>query len=83
MHVSKYVFWNILTASILLSFGNENESRFYMTYIIMVILVFTLFMKIFLGTIYLIKYKCMDKQIRRNPIDLNEDKISRSFEPMK
>ena len=84
LHVGKYVFWNIVTAFILLSVGNDNVPRFFLTYVIMVILIFTLFLKVFLGTIYLLKYKCQSEQVlgvqRPKPED---DKIGQNFECVK
>jgi len=66
LHVSKYVFWNILVAFMLLTAGGDAIPRFYVTYIIMIILAFTLVLKIFLAIIYLIKYKCKSEKVKGN-----------------
>lgn len=67
IHVFKFVFWNIIMAAVLLSVGGgqDKESftpRFYLTLGIMCLLAFTLLMKVLLGTIYMIQYRCGKKQ---------------------
>ena len=51
----------------MLSIGGGQDAksyrpRFYLTLAIMLLLAFTLFMKVFLGTIYMFRYRCGKKQ---------------------
>ena len=67
IHVFKFIFWNIVAAAIMLSNGGGQdiesyEPRFYLTLVIMILLAFTLFIKVFLGTIYMFRYRCGKKQ---------------------
>ena len=58
IHVSKYIFWNSIISFILMTLANDYTDRFILTYVIMVILASTLFLKVIIGIIYMIKYKC-------------------------
>ena len=58
IHVAKYLFWNIVWGIILLTLGGEYETRFYITFIIVIILASTLFFKVFVAMLYLIKMGC-------------------------
>ena len=71
MHVSKYVFWNTIFAFILMTLANDYTTRFYLTYVIMCILASTLFIKVFIGIIYMLNYKCTNENIPMNN-DYNE-----------
>ena len=63
----KFVFWNIIVAGAMLSVGGGQDvesyvPRFYLTLGIMCLLTFTLLMKVVLGTVYMLKYRCGKKQ---------------------
>lgn len=58
IHVSKFVLYNIVVAFILLIFGDEYVARFWITFLIMILLAVTLGIKAILATIYLISYRC-------------------------
>ena len=58
IQVGKYIFWNIIASMLLLTLGSDYLTRFWITFIIMIILLITLFLKAFLGAIYMIKYRC-------------------------
>ena len=57
VHVAKYVFWNIVFGVILLSFGSSYVPRFYITFGIVILMAFSIGIKIFVAVIYLIGYK--------------------------
>lgn len=58
IHVGKYVFWNIVGSVLLLSFSQMYYPRFYISLVIMVLIVLTIGIKILIGFLYLISYKC-------------------------
>lgn len=68
IHVSKYVFWNIIVAAIILSFGSSYTPRFFITIIIIAIMGTSLSLKILIALLYMIKYKlsnsmcCVDER---------------------
>lgn len=57
VHVAKYVFWNIVVGVILLSLGSSYVPRFFITFIIVILMASTMGIKILVAVIYLIKYK--------------------------
>lgn len=58
LHVSKFVLYNMVVAFLLLLFGDIYVVRFYITLAIMCLLGGSLSIKVFMGAIYLIKYRC-------------------------
>lgn len=62
LHVCKFVFWNSVFGFILLLLADSYVIRFYLTFIIMAILGLTLFLKVFIGFIYIIIYKCQNSK---------------------
>jgi hypothetical protein len=63
--VGKYTFWNIVGSVLLLSFSQLYYPRFYISFVIMILVVVTIGIKILIGFAYLISYKlkncCKDK----------------------
>lgn len=57
VHVGKYVIWNIIVGVIILSFGSSYTPRFFITIIMVALMASSLGIKIFVGCIYMIKYK--------------------------
>jgi hypothetical protein len=57
VHVGKYVFWNIVIGVLILSFGSSYTPRFFITIIMVGLMASSLGIKIFVGCIYMIKYK--------------------------
>ena len=58
MHVAKYVIWNTIVTSVLLTLGGNYITRFWVTFGLVCIIVFTLFFKVFIGLFYMLYYKC-------------------------
>jgi chitin synthase len=58
IHVFKFVFWNIIVGILLLSFGSNYYSRFFITLGIVAILSLTLIIKIICAVFYFIGYRC-------------------------
>lgn len=56
-HVTKYLLWNVVISAILLSFGSEYTSEFIITIIAVVLMGFSLSIKILLAVIYMVSYK--------------------------
>ena len=57
MVLAKFVFWNAITTVVLISFANNEEVRFYLTFAIMSLIVLTIVIKVLVGMGYLIKYR--------------------------
>jgi hypothetical protein len=71
IHVSKYVFWNIISSAILLSLASSYTSKFVAWFIIVLLIGTCLSFKIIISLFYNIKYKlsCLcvkQEQIRHN-----------------
>ena len=58
LHVCKFVFWNSAFGFVIILLSDTYVVRFYLTFVIMVVLGFTLFLKILIGLIYIFKYSC-------------------------
>jgi hypothetical protein len=59
LYVAKLIFWNVLVGGVLLHFGNDFVTRFFITFGIMILLAVTLFVKVFLSVIYYCGYTCV------------------------
>ena len=57
IHVVKYVLWNIIIGTTIISLGSSYTPRFFITIIMIAIMGASLSMKIFIGMVYTIKYK--------------------------
>jgi hypothetical protein len=58
MHVSKFVLYNLVVGFLLILFGDNYVIRFWFTFGIMVLLGFTLAIKVLIGSVYLLIYRC-------------------------
>ncbi len=56
IHVGKLVFWNVLTAGLLIHFGSNYLVRFYLTFALMVIIAGTMSFKVLCGILYYFYY---------------------------
>lgn len=54
--MGKLVFWNVLTAGLLIHFGSNYLVRFYLTFALMVIIAVTMSFKVLCGVIYYFYY---------------------------
>jgi chitin synthase len=57
IHVGKLVFWNVITAGLLIHFGSDYLIRFYLTFALMVLIGGTMALKVFLAIAYFIYYR--------------------------
>lgn len=57
IHVGKYLLWNVVASVLLLSFAEDSKPKFYISFVIIISIILTVGLKIFLGLVYLIKYK--------------------------
>lgn len=57
IHVMKFLIWNVFASVILLTFANIPIPRFYITFALMSLIILSLFLKIFIGLLYLIYYR--------------------------
>jgi hypothetical protein len=58
IHVGKYLLWNVVASVLLLSFAEDSKPKFYISFVIIISIILTVGLKIFIGLIYLLKYKC-------------------------
>ena len=66
LHVSKYLLWNSIVAFILMTLANDYTPRFILTYIIMVILSGTLLIKVIIGLMFTLNYRCTNENKPKN-----------------
>lgn len=85
LHVSKFVLYNIVVGFILLIFGDEYVARFWITFLIMILLTVTLGIKVILATIYLLSYRCCvnNKGSESREINAINDPIRAKFNQVK
>jgi len=57
IHVTKYVIWNIIIGTALVSLGASYQPRFFITIIMIGLMGLSLSLKIFIGIIYVLNYK--------------------------
>lgn len=66
VHLAKYVIWNIILATVLLTLGAGYEYRFFISLILVAMIAVTLSVKVVIGVAYMLAYKCgsicMDKK---------------------
>ncbi len=70
--MAKFVFWNILTAGILIHFGSNYLVRFYLTFALMILMGVTMLIKVLLAVIYYMYYKCCINNKPKNNISPTE-----------
>jgi hypothetical protein len=58
IHVGKFLFWNIIVAGLLIHFGNDYLIRFWLTFGLMGLIVFTMLVKVSFALAYFCYYKC-------------------------
>lgn len=58
VHVTKYVIWNILLASVLLTLGSSYTARFFVTIGMVILIGMSMSIKVFVGVIYMLYYRC-------------------------
>ena len=57
VHVFKYVFWNIIVAAVLLSLGSNYQTRFWVTFGMVVMIGGSVGLKVFVALVYMMLYK--------------------------
>ena len=57
IHVGKLVFWNVITAGLMIHFGSDYLIRFWLTFALMILIASTMLMKVFLALVYYFYYK--------------------------
>lgn len=57
IHVVKFVIWNVAASVVLLSFAQLPVPRFYITFVLMMLIILTLLFKIIVGMIYLVVHR--------------------------
>lgn len=71
IHVAKFVIWNTIASILLLSYAELSVVKFYLTFVLMGLIVLSLLVKIIIGTIYLFKHKlskcCSESDENRTP----------------
>ena len=56
IHVGKFLFWNVITAGLLIHFGSNYLVRFYLTLALMAIIAGTMLFKVLCGVLYYFYY---------------------------
>jgi chitin synthase len=64
IHVAKYVIWNILLASVLLTLGSSYTARFFVTIGMVILIGMSMSVKVFVGVLYMIYYRCKSLSFR-------------------
>ena len=63
--MSKFVLYNLIAGFLLLAFGDDYVLRFWFTFGIMILLGATLILKVIIGSLYMIGYKCCSSSSER------------------
>lgn len=67
IHVIKYLIWNIILASVLVSLGQYQQYKFWLTFALVTMVGLTLTIKTFIGLIYLLIYRCRSISFGNDP----------------
>ena len=67
IHVGKFVIWNIIVASLLLTLGNNSLYRFWVTFGLVCIITATQAIKVIIGMFYMLYYKCVGPSLNTIP----------------
>lgn len=67
VHVAKYVIWNIIVSAILLTLGASYAPRFFVTIIMVVLIGFTMLIKVLIAVAYMFSYWCRNRCCSANP----------------
>ena len=69
IHVGKFVIWNVIVASILLTLGNDSQSRFWVTFGLVCLISSTQAIKVVVGMFYMLYYKCVGPSVKSMPVN--------------
>ena len=84
VHIAKYVMWNIILASILISLGEGYATKFWVTFGMVCLIGSTMAIKVFVGIFYFLLYKCRSNNTLKEPkINTRSriDNLIKVFEP--
>lgn len=73
VHVAKYVIWNIILATVLLTLGAGYEFRFFISLILVSMIAVTLSVKVVIGVAYMLAYKCGNSCMEKKEPKLNQE----------
>lgn len=79
IQVGKFLFWNIVTAGLLIHFGSDYLVRFFLTFAMMIIIAGTMLFKVICALVYYVYYKiCVNTKAAKQ----SKDKIYNKNEPI-
>ena len=85
VHISKYVIWNVILSTVLLTLGAMYVPRFFVTFGLVVLIGITMSLKVIVGTFYMIVYKCKTASFKKKKPSLGTtsriDSIIDSYQP--
>ena len=67
IHVAKFVIWNTIVASVLVTLGSDPQMRFWVTFVLVCIITSTQSIKVLIGMLYMLYYKCTGPSLRKKP----------------
>ena len=67
VHVAKYVIWNIVISAALLTAGSSYVPRFWVTFGMVCLIGASMAIKVVIGILYMIYYKCKSPSLSKNP----------------
>jgi hypothetical protein len=79
--VAKFVFWNVVVGAVLLSLTGDYAQKFYTTYAVLGFIALFLLIKIFIGTVYLIRSSC--RKYEPCGVKVTSDLLQTQFEATK
>ena len=71
--MAKYVIWNIIIAAVLLTLGASYVPRFFVTILMVVLIGFTMSIKVFVGAAYMLVYWCKSDSVKNKKVVLKTD----------
>lgn len=85
IHISKYVIWNVILSTCLLTLGSSFIPRFFVTFVIVILIGVTMSVKVIVGVFYMIIYWCRTASFsKKTPVlrtDSRIDKLIESYQP--
>ncbi len=85
IHVAKYLIWNIIVSTVLITLGNNFFYRFFVTFVLVCLIAVTMSIKVVVGCLYMLFYWCRTVSFFKQKPVLNSnsriEKIIEYYEP--
>ena len=75
--------WNIIVTATLLTMGSSYVPRFYVTFVMVCLIGLTMIIKVVIGILYMVYYKCKSPSLTKTPVISSKSRIADRIEHYK